>query len=56
MKITGTAMLINRTDRVVIDVDNKGKNIEECKTIFDNLCETFLPSPDSTDKNDRIMR
>lgn len=56
IKITGTAMLINRTDCVVIDVDNKGKNIEECKAIFDNLCKTFLPSPNSTDKTDRIMR
>ena len=42
-EITGTAMLINRTNFVIIDIDNKGKTIEERKAIFDNLCKTFLP-------------
>lgn len=51
-KITGTAMLINKTNFVIIDVDNKGKNIEECKAIYKNLCTTFLPSSDSTNNYD----
>lgn len=51
-KITGTAMLINRTNFVIIDIDNKGKTIEERKAIFDNLCTIFLPSPNTDIKYD----
>lgn len=54
-EITGTAMLINRTHLIVIDIDNKGKTIEERKAIFDNLCTTFLPSPDSTNNYEIAM-
>ena len=45
--ITGTALLINRTNFVVIDIDNKGSTIDERKQIFKKICEHFLPSPDS---------
>lgn len=54
-KITGTAMLINKTNFVIIDVDNKGNTIEERETIFKNLCKTFLPASNSTDKTDIAM-
>ena len=54
-KITGTAMLINKTNFVIIDVDNKGNTIEEREAIFENLCKTFLPSSKSTDKTDIAM-
>lgn len=54
-EITGTAMLINRTNFVVIDIDNKGNTIEERKAIFDNLCTTFLPPSNSTDKREIAM-
>ena len=54
-EITGTAMLINRTNFVIIDIDNKGKTIEERKAIFDNLCKTFLPSPDTNIKYDQLL-
>lgn len=54
-KITGTAMLINKTNFVIIDVDNKGNTIEEREAIFKNLCKTFLPSSNSTDKRDIAM-
>ena len=48
-------MLINKTNFVIIDVDNKGNTIEEREAIFKNLCETFLPSSTSTDKTDIAM-
>lgn len=54
-KITGTAMLINKTNFVIIDVDNKGNTIEEREAIFENLCKTFLPSSESTDETDIAM-
>lgn len=44
--ITGTALLLNRTNLVIIDVDNKGKSVDECKEIFERICKQFLPSPD----------
>lgn len=55
-KITGTAMLINKTNFVIIDVDNKGDTIEEREAIFKNLCKTFLPQSNSTDKADITIR
>ena len=44
--ITGTALLLNRTNLVIIDVDNKGKTVDECKEIFKKIYKQFLPSPD----------
>ena len=54
--ITGTSMLINRTNLIIIDVDNNGKTLEECKTIFDIICGVFLPSPNSMDSKDKYIR
>ena len=50
--ITGTALLINRTDLVVIDIDNKGETIEERKEIYKKLCKNFLPLKNSKNKLD----
>ena len=55
-EVTGTALLINRTNLVVIDIDNKGKTIDERKEIFKKICEHFLPSPNSDKKDDCILR
>lgn len=55
-EITGTSLVVNRTNLIIIDVDNNGKNIKECETIFDIICGIFLPSPNSMDSKDKYIR
>ena len=54
-EITGTSLVVNRTNLIIIDVDNNGKTLEECKTIFGIICGIFLPSPNSKDSKEKYI-
>lgn len=54
-EITGTSLVVNRTNLIIIDVDNNGKTLEECKIIFDIICGIFLPSPHSMNSKDKYI-